>query len=494
MLIRNSREKDNRIVDAAGDFSQHTLPREMPKSIEAEQALLGAILVNNYAYDRVSEFLSAEHFFDPLHAQIFDAIAQLIQEGKQAVPVTLAPFFEAAGPIDDDLTVPQYLLRLAVNATTIINAKDYGRTIHDLYTRRQIILLAEDMANSAFDAPIDFPPSSQVEEAEKRLGEMGKSGDENRVTTFGGAIAEALSEASAAYQRGGHLSGLPTGLRDLDSKMGGLQAPDLIIIGGRPSMGKTALATNIAYSVARNLTDDGEVCPVDFYSLEMRSSQIAARILAEQSGIGSDKIRRGSFSEDEFRRLSSKGQQITATPLSIDDRGGISIDQFRARARRQHRKSGSKLIVVDYLQLMAGRSRNTVDELTFISQGLKALAMELKVPIIALSQLSRDLEKRDDKRPMLSDLRGSGSIEQDADVIMFCYRDEYYVERRKPPEHDLEKYLAWESDMRNAAGKAEIIVGKNRHGPIGTVQVSFDSALTKFSDLARDDRLPERYQ
>lgn len=468
--------------------------REAPHNIEAEQAVLGAILVNNYAYERVCEFLEPVHFFDPLHGQIYDAICKLVQAGKQASPIILKDVFESAERISSTMTVPQYLGRLATASVGVTNVRDYGEVVRDLSLRRHLIVLGEDIVNSAYDAPIDFPPGSQVEEAEKRLGELGKSGDDNRVTTFGGAISEAIDEASAAYQRGGNMAGLSTGLRDLDNMLGGLQSPDVIVIGGRPSMGKTALVTNIAYNIARSTNGDGEVCPVDFYSLEMRSSQLATRILAEQTGIGSEKIRRGMFSESEFRKISATGQQISATPLHIDDRGGISIDQFRARARRQHRKSGSKLIVVDYLQLMAGRSRNTVDELTFISQGLKALAMELEIPIIALSQLSRDLEKRDDKRPMLSDLRGSGSIEQDADVILFCYRDEYYVERRKPPEHDIARFPEWQAEMHRVAGLAEIILAKSRHGPIGTVHVSFDSALTKFSDLARTDRMPERYE
>ncbi len=469
--------------------------REPPHNIEAEQALLGCLLLNDYALDRVQEFLSWDHFYDPLHAQIYEIIVRMTQAGKKANPVTLKTFFENAEPISENLTVQQYLGRLAVSATTVINVADYGRLIRDLACRRTLVAIGEDVVNAAYDAPPDMPPETIVEDIERRAGELVRTGDENRVTTFGAAIATALDRANDAYQRGGHLAGLPTGLDDLDNKMGGLQSSDLIILAGRPSMGKTALATNIAYHVASSrTTGDGEVCPVDFYSLEMSSDQIATRILSEQTGIGSEKIRRGMISEDEFRKITQKGRQIAETPLTIDDRGGITIDQFRARARRRHRKTGSKLIVVDYLQLMAGKNRNTVDELTLISTGLKSLAMELKVPILALSQLSRDLEKRDDKRPMLSDLRGSGSIEQDADIVLFCYREEYYVERRKPREHEFDKFSQWQAEMVACAGKAEIIIGKQRHGSVGTVQVAFDSALTRFSDLARDDRLPERYQ
>lgn len=468
--------------------------REVPHSIEAEQGLLGAILVNNYAFERVSEFLQPEHFFDPLHGQIYEIAGKMIQAGKQATPITLKTFFESAEPISESMSAPDYMVRMAVHATTVANVRDFGKTIYDLAVRRNLIVLGEDMVNSAYDAPFEFPPEAQIEEAEKRLGDMARTGAEGHILSFSQALLEAIDEANEAYQRGTAIAGLATGLRDLDARMGGLQAPDLIILGGRPSMGKTALATNIAYHVASRTSDDGEVQPVDFYSLEMRASQISTRILADQTGLNSEHIRRGMISEDDFRKVADTARKIQETPLHIDQRGGISIDQFVARARRQHRKSGSKLIVVDYLQLMAGRSRNTVDELTFISQGLKALAMELKVPILALAQLSRDLEKRDDKRPMLSDLRGSGSIEQDADIVLFCYREDYYVERRKPPEHDLEKFSSWQADMMAAHGKAEIIVAKNRHGSIGTVDVAFDAPLTRFSDLARDYQMPGRFQ
>ena len=494
MLIRNSREKDNSVVDAAGDFSQHPLPREMPQSIDAEQALLGAILVNNYAYDRVSEFLTAEHFFDPLHAQIFGAIAQLIQEGKQAVPVTLAPFFEAAGPIDDDLTVPQYLVRLAVNATTIINAKDYGRTIHDLYVRRQIILLAEDMANSAFDAPIDFPPDNQIQEAEGRLYQLAEKGTGGTgEISFSVAASQAVERANAAYRNKGKLVGLPTGLADLDKKLGGLQPSDLVVLAGRPSMGKTALATNIGWHIAKNgrELEDGEIAPtpVHFFSLEMSAEQLAARILAAEASVSSDRVRRGAVDDREISDFIRAGHRRSGVPLIIDATGGISIAQLAQRARRTKRKHGTSLIVVDYIQLMSGakkRDGNRVAEITEITTGLKALAKELNVPILALSQLSRKVEERADKRPQLADLKESGSIEQDADVVMFVFREEYYVEREKPGQTDLAKMAEWSASMAAVKGKAEVIIGKQRHGPLGVIPLAFNAELTTFSDLARE--------
>ncbi|MEQ1670311.1 MAG: replicative DNA helicase, partial [Hyphomicrobium sp.] len=460
--------------------------RQAPHNLEAEQALLGAILVNNESLDRVSGFLSPGHFFDPLHGRIYETLAALIHAGKTATPVTVKTFFENTDPIDAHTSVPQYLGRLAANATTIINAAEYGRTVYDLATRRSLIVIGEDLVNTAYDSAVDHPPKSQIEEAEGRLYTLAEANKYGQgFESFQSALTHAIHMANAAFQRSGHLSGASTGLSDLDNKLGGLQRSDLIILAGRPSMGKTALATNIAYNVAKAYkgerapdgsmeTKDGGI--VGFFSLEMSSEQLATRILAEQAEISSEKIRRGMIDENEFRKLSEVAAEMSRIPLFIDQTGGISIAQLSARARKLKRQHGLDLLVVDYLQLLAGSKKgesNRVQEITEITTGLKALAKELVVPIIALSQLSRQVENREDKRPQLSDLRESGSIEQDADVVMFVYRDEYYIERTKPAEGTPE-FSEWMAKMSQATGKAEVIIGKQRHGPVGTVELAFE--------------------
>ena len=478
--------------------------RAAPANLDAEQALLGAMLINIEAFERVTGFLKAEHFFDPLHAQIFETIGKLQAVGKPATPVTLRTFFENAAQIQPGLTVPQYLGRLAANATTVINAYDYGRIIYDLALRRQLIIIGEDMVNAAYDNPIDFAPEQQIEEAEGRLFNLAEVGKYNQgFLGFNEAVGAAVEMASNAFQRAGGLSGIATGLRDLDAKLGGLQPSDLVILAGRPSMGKTSLATNIAFNIARayraERQPDGTEKVLDgaivgFFSLEMSAEQLATRILSEQAEISSEKIRRGMIDEAEFNRLAEASQQISTVPLFIDQQGGITIAQLAARARKLKRQKGLGLIIIDYLQLLAGSKRvseGRVQEVTEITTGLKALAKELKVPILALSQLSRQVEQREDKRPQLSDLRESGSIEQDADVVMFVFREEYYVERTKPSEGTPE-FQAWMEKMQLVSGKAEVIIGKQRHGPVGTVELAFEGSYTRFSDLARDRFLPER--
>jgi replicative DNA helicase len=490
---------------AQADASEPLAFRQPPHNLDAEQALLGAILVNNEALDRVTGFLEASHFYDPLHGQIYEVAAKLIQAGKQATPITLRTFFETAERIDATMTVPQYLGRLAANATTIINAGDYGRTIYDLATRRALIVIGEDLVNTAYDSPVDLPPKAQIEDAEGRLYSLAESGKYGQgFVNFGKALTQAIDMASAAYKRDGHLSGLATGLIDLDQKMGGLQPSDLIVLAGRPSMGKTALATNIAYHIARNYKaekqSDGTTKTVNggrvgFFSLEMSAEQLATRILSEQSRIPSEKIRRGIITEDDFGRLVITSKEMAAAPLYIDQTGGITIAQLSSRARKLKRQHGLDLLVIDYLQLLAGSSKSAsasrVQEITEITTGLKALAKELEVPIIALSQLSRAVELREDKRPQLSDLRESGSIEQDADVVLFVFREEYYVERAKPLESN-EKFFEWQAKMDSVMNRAEVIIGKQRHGPVGTVALSFENEFTKFGNLARDGYLPDR--
>ncbi len=493
---------------AAADAREPVQFRQVPHNIEAEQALLGAILVNNEALDRVSDFLAPEHFYDPLHAEIFETATKLIQAGKQATPVTLKTYFENAEPIAPNLTVPQYLGRLAANVTTIINAHDYGQTIYDLAIRRNLIVIGEDLVNTAYDSPVDHPPEEQIQDVESRLYALAEKGKYGQgFLSFGTALMHAIDMANSAYERDGHLSGLSTGLNDLDSKLGGLQSSDLIILAGRPSMGKTALATNIAYNIAKSYRaatePNGEEKALDgaivgFFSLEMSAEQLATRILSEQAEIASERIRRGMINQDEFSKLVHVSQEMSRIPLYIDQTGGITVAQLAARARKLKRQRGLGLLVVDYLQLLAGSARTAgagrVQEITEITTGLKALAKELAVPILALSQLSRAVEQREDKRPQLSDLRESGSIEQDADVVMFVFREEYYVERRKPSDTDVEATLKWQQEMTAVHGRAEVIIGKQRHGPTGTVNLSFESQFTRFGNLARDDYLPERHE
>ncbi len=479
--------------------------RASPHNIEAEQALLGAILVNNDAYYRVSDFLHPDHFFEPLHKKIFEVVASLVRAGKVATPVTLKTFL----PSDIDiggLNLWQYLARLAAEATSVINAHDYGRTVYDLAIRRSLIGVGEDMVNIAYDAPVDMPPRQQIEDAERRLYELAEQGrSDGGFQTFSDAAATSIQMAANAYNRAGGLSGLATGLEDVDRLMGGLQASDLIILAGRPGMGKTAFVTNIAFNVAKRYRaeqdQEGNVKAADggivgFFSLEMSAEQLANRIIAEQSGVPSYKIRRGDITEEQFTRIADTARQIQNIPLFIDETGGMNISQVTARARRLKRQRGLDLLIVDYLQLLAGSKKggneNRVQELTEITTGLKALAKELNVPLIALSQLSRQVENRDDKRPQLSDLRESGSIEQDADVVLFVFREEYYVKNKKPREGTPE-FQSWLNEMEGVAGKAEVIIGKQRHGPTGTIEVSFEAEVTRFGNLAREDRLPDHH-
>jgi len=419
-----------------------------------------------------------------------------------ANPVTLKTFVTEADL--GGMTVSQYLARLAAEATTIINAQDYGRTIYDLSLRRDLIGIGEEMVNVAYDAPVDFLPRTQIEDAERKLYELAESGRyDGGFQKFSQALTIAVDMAAKAFQRDGKLSGISTGLRDLDTKMGGLQPSDLIIVAGRPGMGKTSLATNIAYNIARayvpELQADGTTKAlnggsVGFFSCEMSGEQLATRILAERSGIPSSHIRRGGISELDFEKIRECSIELQSLPFYVDETGGLSIAQLMARARRLKRQKGLDLIVIDYIQLLTGsgkRSDNRVQEITEITTSLKALAKELNVPVIALSQLSRQVENRDDKRPQLSDLRESGSIEQDADVVLFVYREEYYLANKEPrpgtPEHE-----KWQTEMGFAHGKAEVIIGKQRHGPTGTVELAFEASVTRFGDLAPDGQLPDR--
>ena len=477
--------------------------RTAPHNIEVEQALLGAILVNNEAFYRVSDFLESRHFFEPLHNKIYELAGSLVRQGKVASPVTLKTFL----PVDLDiagLNASQYLARLAAEATTVINAEDYGRTIYDLAIRRDLILIGEDMVNVAYDAPVDLAPAAQIEDAERKLYEIAETGKyDGGFQRFAQALTTAVEMAAHAYQRDGKLSGLATGLRDLDRMMGGLQKSDLVIVAGRPGMGKTALATNIAYNIARawrgDVQADGRTATINggivgFFSLEMSAEQLATRIVSEQTEIPSYRIRRGEIDTTDFDRIVETAREIEALPLYIDETGGLSVAQLAARARRLKRQRGLDLLVVDYIQLLQGSMRRAaegrVQEVTEITTSLKALAKELSIPIVALSQLSRQVENREDKRPQLSDLRESGSIEQDADVVLFVFREEYYL-RNREPRAGTEEHFKWQAEMEEVHGKAEVIIGKQRHGPTGTVPLQFKADVTRFADLAEEDQLPQ---
>ena len=486
------------------------LVRTPPYNTEAEQALLGAILINNSAYLRVSEFLQPEHFGNAVHGRIYAAIEKLLERGQIANPVTLKNLFDQDGALTE-IGGAQYLARLAGAAVTIINAEDYGRAVHDLYLRRELITLGEDVVNDAFRQDLDDPAREQIERAEKKLFDLATTVEpEGGFRGFGTALTSAILNAEAAFKRNGKTVGVATGFVDLDRKLGGLHPSDLVVLAGRPSMGKTSLATNIAFNAARNyrapsapeirkVAEDGAVA--GFFSLEMSAEQLATRILAEESGVPSDRIRRGDVSHEDFDRFVQASQRLSALKLFIDDTPALSVSALRTRARRLMRQQGLGLIIVDHLQLLrpsnqARAQDNRVQEISEITRGLKALAKELNVPVLALSQLSRAVEQREDKRPMLADLRESGSIEQDADVVMFIFREEYYLSRepsRRPDEAESkfnERYQEWREQLEKVHGLSEIIVAKQRHGPIGTVKLHFDAETTKFDNYMAPDHLP----
>jgi replicative DNA helicase len=458
--------------------------REPPHNFQLEQALLGAILLSPNTLERVSDLIEPGHFHDPLHGDIYAVASKMAAAGRSPDALTVAAHFDGR-QFDDRRSVTQYIGQLVAGATSIINARQYAEAIKDLATRRRLIIVGEDIFNAAFSGEIESP-AEQIEMAEQALYEIAETRSSDGAKSFAEIMGEvhARAVAAQAVYKDGKLPGLGTGLTDLDHKLGGLQASDLIILAGRPSMGKTALACNIAYHVAKSLGSSVEV-----YSLEMSAEQFGQRIVAEQTGIPSNRIMSGAVSDDELKAIADQTREISHLPLTIDGRGGLSIAQLAARARRAKRKRKTALIVIDYLQLMTGsgkRDGNRVQDVTVITNGLKALAKELDLPILALSQLNRAVENRTDKRPQLADLRESGSIEQDADAVLFVYCEEYYVEREKPPVDDAAANADWQAKLRKCAGKAEIIIGKHRHGPIGIVPVQFDGALTRFSNLSRD--------
>lgn len=467
--------------------------RILPHNLEAEQALLGALLIDNRALENMGDIVKAEHFFAPVHQRIFDAIVKMVDRGQNADPITLKPYFEKDAELAERGGA-QYLADLAASVITVVNAPNYARFIRDMHMRRELITIGNDLVNEAFEHDVDMNAQDCLETAEARLFEMGENGgsSEGGFVTMRDATAAAVKLAEKAFNSSGGVTGVTTGLRDLDKKTGGLQPSDLIIIAGRPSMGKTAFATTIAYNAAKAYVESGgrdEGAIVGFFSLEMSADQLATRLLSDLAGISGDKIRRGEFGKEEFHRLAEESTRLAQVPLYIDDTPALSITAVRTRARRMKRKHGLGLLVVDYLQLLRGtgsrQSENRVLEVGEITRGLKAIAKELSIPVIALSQLSRAVEQREDKRPQLSDLRESGSIEQDADVVMFVYREQYYVEREKPNESDAAKMAEWQNRMTAVHNVAEAVIGKARHGPIGIVPMFFDAQYTRFKDLDR---------
>ncbi|MBR9844452.1 MAG: replicative DNA helicase [Rhodobacteraceae bacterium] len=466
----------------------------MPHSIEAEQQLLGAILTNNDIFDRIAAIIRPEHFYDPVHARIFEIAAARIAKNALASPVTLKAFLEDDEGLKE-LGGPAYLARLAGAAISAFAARDYAQMIYDMAIRRELIGLGTDISTKAKKVDIALEPKEQIVEAEQALYKLSEQGQTERgFVSFLKAVTEAVNSANAAYQREGGLAGISTGLIDMDKKLGGLHPSDLLILAGRPSMGKTSLATNIAFNVAKaykkGTKPDGSEGAVEggvvgFYSLEMSAEQLAARILSEAAEVPSEQIRRGDMTETEFRRFVDAAKSLEACPLYIDDTPALPIAQLAARARRLKRTHGLDLLIIDYLQLCRGTAENRVNEIAEISMGMKAIAKELNIPVIALSQLSRQVESRDDKRPQLSDLRESGSIEQDADVVMFVFREEYYAEREKPSDDRLDEMAVWQDRMEKLHGKAEVIIGKQRHGPIGTVELSFEGRFTRFGNLVK---------
>ncbi|MCZ0812266.1 MAG: replicative DNA helicase [Pseudomonadota bacterium] len=468
----------------------------MPHSIEAEQQLLGALLTNNEVYDRVASIIKPHHFYDPVHQRIYETAVARIGKGNLASPVTLKAFLEDDEGLKE-LGGPAYLARLAGAAISAFAVRDYAQMIHDMAIRRELIALGHDIAGKAARAEVESEPRDQIVEAEQKLYQLSEQGQtESGFQSFLRAVTDAVNVANAAYQRDGGLAGISTGLMDMDRKLGGLHKSDLLILAGRPSMGKTSLATNIAYNIAKAYRmgerPDGtqgaiEGGVVGFYSLEMSAEQLAARILSEAAEVPSEQIRRGDMTEPEFRRFVDAAKALESCPLFIDDTPALPISQLAARARRLKRTHGLDVLIVDYLQLVrpASAKDSRVNEVSEITQGLKAIAKELDIPVIALSQLSRQVESREDKRPQLSDLRESGSIEQDADVVMFVFREEYYAEREKPSDDRLDEMAAWQERMERLHGKAEVVIGKQRHGPIGTIELSFEGQFTRFGNLVK---------
>ena len=474
--------------------------KEAPHNLEAEQAILGAILANNEALNHVGSSLMPEDFYAGIHQRIFKSIQQFHDKGLIANPVTLKHHFAGAEGVED-----HYLARLVATATSIINIADYTRVIRDLAVKRRLIGIGENVVVEAFNPQSEHEGMTQVEIAEQQLFKLATDGDaEGGFKALKFSVVDALNRTEKAFQRSGAVVGIDTGFVDMNRLLGGLHPSDLIILAGRPSMGKTALATNLAYNCAKNLAREDEGAlergekprSVGFFSLEMSAEQLAMRILASECGIPSQNLQRGNLTQEEFERLVEGSNKLSSLPFHIDDTPALSIGALRSRARRLKRVHNLSVLVIDYLQLVRPTSSNSqanrVQEVSEITQGLKAIAKELDIPVIALSQLSRAVEQREDKRPQLADLRESGSIEQDADMVMFVYRDEYYLSRTEP-RPDTPEHAGWMEKMEKVHGLADVIVAKHRNGPIGNVTLQFQGELTRFSDYIKPDHMPEQH-
>ena len=483
-------------------------PASLPQNLEAEQALLGALLANNKAYEKVSEFLRPYHFADSIHAKVFEVISKLIQRGHVADVITLRNYFEQEGSLQE-VGGHQYLIKLADSASPLTNVEYYAQFIYDKYLRRELINTGYEIVNDAMKEDLDSDATTQIEVAEKKLFELSNQGEsQGGFIDFAQALTSSLGQIEQAYQKDGKISGLPTALDALDEKTGGLNNSDLIILAGRPAMGKTALATNIAYNVAEFMSHDKSVDPksrgVAFFSLEMSADQLASRILSTVTQTPGHKMRTGELDNAEFTRIAAAVRELETIPLYIDDTPGLNINAIRTRARRLKRNKGLGLIIIDYIQLIMGTGSkktegNRVQELSEISRGLKILAKELNVPVIALSQLNRGVEQRDDKRPVMSDLRESGSIEQDADIVMFVFRENYYIQNEEPkqragetPEHLQNRMEEWQKRVRETANIGEVIIGKQRHGPTGTVKLFWNGEFAQFGNLIKEEYLPDQ--
>ncbi len=477
----------------------------LPQNIEAEQALLGALLANNRAFESISDYLKPNHFADPIHAKIYEVISKLLTREHVADVIMLKKYFEQEGTLND-VGGYKYLIKLAESSSPLTNPEYYAQYIYEQYLRRELISTGYDIVSHAMKEDIDSSATDQIEEAEKRLYELSDKGDAGKgFVDFGQALSYSMDSIQRAYQNEGRIAGISTGLDDLDRRTGGLNKSDLIVLAGRPAMGKTALATNIAYNVAEMISRgavklDEQSRGVAFFSLEMSADQLATRILSSTAGISSQKMRNGNIDSGEYGRIAEVARTLEKMPLYIDDTPGLTINAIRNRARRLKRTKGLGLIVIDYIQLIMGGSKrgevNRVQELSEISRGLKIMAKELDVPVIALSQLNRGVEQRDDKRPVMSDLRESGSIEQDADIVLFVYRENYYIQNEEPKESDKnytpEKHEKWQQRMNATKYKAEVIVGKHRHGPTGSVTLSWNGEFAQFGNFIHDDQLPEQ--
>ena len=459
---------------------------QLPNNIEAEQAVIGSVLTSNEIFDDISSIISENNFYDPLHQKIYSAINNLIYKGMLANPITLKSYFENE---KDDLNVPEYLIKITKFATSSRQSIEYSKIIYDMYVRRELIKISENIKDNAKSSDLNTNGQSIIEESEKILYDLAEKGSvSSSLIKFDDAVKQTIDMASSAYKNEEGIVGVPTGLRDLDDRLGGLHKSDLVIIAGRPSMGKTALATNVAFHAAKKIQESGRKSAIAFFSLEMSSEQLSTRILAEQSRIKSNDIRRGKISEEQFEQFIETSKDISELPLYIDETPAISVAALSNRARRIKRLYGLDMLVIDYIQLMRASSavkEGRVQEISEITQGLKALAKELTIPVLALSQLSRAVEQRDDKKPLLSDLRESGSIEQDADVVMFVYRESYYLKAKEPRPATVE-HAEWQAKMNEVSHLAELIIGKQRHGPTGNVMLEFEEMFTKFKDAVNN--------